>query len=139
MVSLNRNLENLQTHLLQELNFHFNIIEISETKITNVNSQFCVAKIPGYAFQHVPTPLGVVGIFIDESLNYHILEKTSNEAIQALWVEIFFDKNKNIICRIIYRQHNSPDRFQLYFDQSIENFTSFGKRVIIMGDFNIVN
>ena len=69
--------------------------------------------------------------------NYHILEKTSNEAFQALWIEISFDKNKNIICGIIYRQHNSPDRFQLYFDQSIENFTSFGKRVIIMGDFDI--
>ena len=73
-------------------------------------------------------------MFIDESLNYHILEKTSNEAFQTLWIEISFDKNKNIICGIIFRQHNSPDRFQLYFDQSIENFTSFGKHVIIMGD-----
>ena len=76
-------------------------------------------------------------MFIDESLNYHILEETSNEAFQALWVKISFDKNKNIICGIIYRQHNSPDRFQLYFEQSIENFTSFGKCVIIMGGFNI--
>ena len=84
IVSLNRNLENLQTHLLQELNFHFNIIGVSETKLTNVNSQFCVAR--GYAFEHVPTPLasGGVGMFIDESLNYHILENTSNEAFQAL-------------------------------------------------------
>ena len=70
-------------------------------------------------------------MFIDESLNYHILEKTSNQAFQALWIEISFDKNKDIICGIIYRQHNSPDRFQLYFEvQSIENFTSFEKRVI---------
>ena len=82
IVSLNRNLENLQTNLLQELNYHFNIVRVSETKITNINSQFCVAKIPGYAFEHVPTPLasGGVGMFIDESLNYHILEKTSNDA-----------------------------------------------------------
>ena len=136
---MNCNLENLQIQLLQELNFHFNIIGVSETKITNVNSQFCVAQIPSYAFEYVPTPLasGGVGMFIDESLNYHILEKTSNEAFQALWIEISFDKNKNIICGIIYIQHNSLDRFQLYFDQSIENFTSFGKRFIIMGDFNI--
>ena len=34
----------------------------------------------------------------------------------------------------IYRQNNSPDRFQLYFDESIENFTSFGKHAVIMGD-----
>ena len=50
-VSLNRNLENLQAHLLQELNFHFNSIGVSETKITNVSSQFSVGKIPGYAFE----------------------------------------------------------------------------------------
>ena len=76
-------------------------------------------------------------MFIDDSLNYHILEKTSNEAFRASWIKISFDKSKNIICGIIYRQHNSPDRFQFYFDQSIENFTYFGKRVIIMVDFNI--
>ena len=29
IVSLNRTLENIQTHLLQELNFHFNIIGVS--------------------------------------------------------------------------------------------------------------
>ena len=39
VVSLNRNLENLQTHILHELNFHFNIIGVSETKITNANSE----------------------------------------------------------------------------------------------------
>ena len=48
VVSLNRNLENLQTHILHELNFHFNIIGVSETKITNANSEMCTAKIPGY-------------------------------------------------------------------------------------------
>ena len=51
IVSLSRDLENLQTNLLQELNFYFSIIGVSETKITNVNSQFCVGKIPGYAFE----------------------------------------------------------------------------------------
>ena len=68
MVSLIRNLENLQIHLLQELKFHFNIIGVSETKITNVNSQFWVAKTPGYAFEYVPIPLasGGAGMFIDE-------------------------------------------------------------------------
>ena len=32
----------------------------------------CRAKIPGYSFEYVPTPLssGGVGLFIDESLNY---------------------------------------------------------------------
>ena len=46
-------------------------------------------------------------------------------------------KTKHNLRNNLQATYNSPDRFQLYFDQSIENFTSFGKRVIIMGDFNI--
>ena len=36
------------------------------------------------------------GLFVDQSVNYNILEKTSNEAFQALWVEISFVNHKNI-------------------------------------------
>ena len=81
----NRNLENLQTQLLHEVDFHFNIIGVTETKITNANSQMCTAHIPGYVFEYVPMPLasGGVGMFIDKSLNYRILEETSNEAFQC--------------------------------------------------------
>ena len=75
-------------------------------------------------------------MFIGESLQYLILGKTSTEAFQPLWVEISFENKKNVICGIPYRQHNSLDRFQLYFDESTEKFTSSGKHVIIMGDFN---
>ena len=36
-----------------------------------------------------------------------------------------------------YEPPYESDRFQLYFDQCIENFTSSGKRVIMIGDFNV--
>ena len=52
-------------------------------------------------------------------------------------MEIFFVNKKNIICGILYRQHNSPERFQQYFDETIGKFVSSGKHVVIMGDFNI--
>ena len=80
---------------------------------------------------------GGVGLFIHESLNYTVLEKISNEAFQALWIEISFANNKNIVCGIIYRQHNSPDQFMSYFEETIEKLTSLNKNVFIMGDFNI--
>ena len=139
VVSLNRNLENLQTHLLYELDFHFNVIGVTETKITNSNLHTCNANIPGYVFECVPTPLasGGVGLFIDETLSYSVLGKISNEAFQSLWIEITFVKKKSVICGVLYRQHNSPNRFQQYFDETIEKFTSSGKHVVIMGDFNI--
>ena len=139
VVSLNRNLENLHTsQLLHEADFHFNVIGVTETKITNANSQMCTAHIPGYVFEYVPTPLASrgVGMFIDESLDYRILEKTSNEAFQVLWTEFSFVNKKNVICGIFYRQHNSPEIFQSYFDETIEKLASSGKHIVIVGDFN---
>lgn len=40
-------------------------------------------------------------------------------------------------CGVMYRQHNSPDRFQSYFEETIEKLTSTGKQLYIIGDFNI--
>ena len=78
-----------------------------------------------------------IGLFVNQSLNYNVLEKISNEAFQALWVEFSFVDHKNIICGIIYRQHNSPDDFLTYLDRTIEKMVSDDKDVYIMGDFNI--
>ena len=61
--SLKSNLENLQTHLLNELDFHFNIIGVTETRITNSNFIDFNPNITGYNFQYVPTPLSAGGVF----------------------------------------------------------------------------
>ena len=73
----------------------------------------------------------------DTSLHHLILEKSSNEAFQALWIELSFVSKKNTICGIFYRQHNSPARFLEYFEQTLENFISTGKYVCVMGDFSL--
>ena len=120
---------------MHEVDVHFNVIEVTETKLTNANSQMCTAHIPGYVFEYVPTPLASrgVGMFIDESLDYRILEKTSNEAFQVLWTEFSFVNKKNVICGIFYRQHNSPEIFQSYFYETIEKLGTSGKHIVIMG------
>ena len=63
-------------------------------------------------------------MYIDNALNYTIIEKCTNEAFQALWIEI-------------YRQHNSPERFQAYFEETIEKLSVSCKTIYVMGDFNI--
>ena len=62
------------THYLQELGIHFNIIGVTETKITNSNENTGLSNIPGYVFEHVPTQLacGGVGLFVDETLSYSV-------------------------------------------------------------------
>ena len=138
IASISRNLKNVSI-LLDELDFPFNVIGITETKITISNENNFHPSIPGYVFEYVPTPLasGGVGLFVDQSLHYTVLEKTSNEAFQAIWIEISFVNHKNIVCGIIYRQHNSPEYFQSYFEEVIEKMVSVDKTVYIMGDLNI--
>ena len=76
-------------------------------------------------------------MYIDNTLEYVIIEKHSNEAFQALWIEIMNSNKKNIICGIIYRQHTNPDRFLTYFNEKVEQFSATGKLLCVMGDFNV--
>ena len=121
--SLKRNLENLQVQLLSELDYHFNIIGVTETKITNSTELNFNVEIMGYKFEYVPTPLsfGGVGMYVDNTLEYVIIEKHSNEAFQALWIEIINSNKKNIICGIIYRQHNNLIAFLLILMRRLNN------------------
>ena len=50
---------------------------------------------------------------------------------------VVWKEKKNIICGIIYRQHNSPESFQSYLDEVLERISSNDKIVHIMGDFNL--
>ena len=66
--SLRRNVkENFQVHLLDELNFDFSIIGVSETKIISGKNLDFNPNIPGYIFEYAPTPLasGGVGFYIN--------------------------------------------------------------------------
>ena len=110
--SLKRNFENFQVHLLDELNFEFSIIGVSETKIISGKEMEFNPSIPGYAFEYVPTlASGGVDLYINDSLKYTVIEKVSDEAFQSLWIEIKLPQKSNILFCIIYRQHNSHKRF----------------------------
>lgn len=67
-------------------------------------------------------------------ITIHFLECT--QSYQALWIEIHSRVNKNIICGIIYRQHNCPKDFLSYFDNALENYSNSGKILYVFGDFN---
>ena len=77
--SLSKTLENLQNYLLNELDTHFSIIGVSETRIVKDKVLLFDPNLPGYNFDHVPTPLsaGGVGLYINELIPYRILEKES--------------------------------------------------------------
>ena len=116
----------------------FSVMGITETRLANSDQPEQLPSLPGYEFEFVPSPLsaGGFGMFISDKFKYEIIEKTSTKAFQALWVEFLFEKKNNIICGIIYRQHNSPESFQANFDEALERFSQSDKTSYIMGDFN---
>jgi hypothetical protein len=88
---------NFQTHLSHwELDFNFSVIGITETKIRDNKFTDFNPEIVNYKFEFVPTPLasGGAGMYIRNDLGYTVLEKNSNKAFQALWVEIHFKTNQ---------------------------------------------
>ena len=56
---------------------------------------------------------------------------------QALWVEIHQTNAANVICRVLYCQHNSPEHFLKYFEETVENLIATGKPVYVKTDGNI--
>ena len=120
--SLKRNLENFQTHLLHELDYNFSVMGITEKKIRDDNFLDFNPHIEGYNLEFVPTPLasGGVALYIKNNLKYTVLEKQSNKAFQALWVEVHLINQANVISGVIYRQHNSPESFQEYFVDTLD-------------------
>ena len=47
---------------------------------------------------------------------------------------VVWKAKKNIICGIIYRQHDTPESLQSYLDEVLERISSNDKTVHIMGD-----
>ena len=91
--SLRRDLE---THILDKLDFPFGIIEITETRITNEDLGGFNYNIPGYSFEYVPTPLSAVGVgvYIIDDYNYFVIKKAAEAPYQALWIEVIIPKKK---------------------------------------------
>ena len=60
-------------------------------------------SIPGYVFEYVPTPLasGGVGLYINDSLKYTVIEKVSDEAFQSLWIEIQFNFRRKVTSFVV--------------------------------------
>ena len=60
----------------------WSVIEVSETKTSTIDSVNFDMSTPGYKFEYIPTPLASrgFGMYVKDSLNYMIIDKTSNEA-----------------------------------------------------------
>ena len=65
-------MESFQTHLLDELGHHFDIIGVTETRINQHKIVDFNPTIPKYNFEFVRMPLaaGGVGMYVNSLMNY---------------------------------------------------------------------
>ena len=78
--------------------------------------------------------------FIVAGVPVNITSKIRNLGVtmEALWIEISHEKQKNVICGIIYRQHNSPDQFIEYFNDTTEKLASTVSPINVIKTINVI-
>ena len=127
--------------LLNDLNYPFNIISLSETWLRS-NEQISNLDLPGYSFLSQPTTqrAGGVGLYIRNGIQFsvrHDLTSSTGES-EMLWVEIESDLDSNMICGVVYRHPSSNlETFLNNFYSVIGKISQEGKLCLISGDFNI--
>ena len=144
------NIHSLQLHkddldvLLDSLQFKFDIIAISETKLQkNVNPVHDI-NLPNY---HIPesTPTeaskGGTLLYISDTLNYKPrkdLELYEAKKLESTFVEIINETGKNCIVGCIYKHHNiSPREFNETLENLLSKLAKEKKPCFLAGDFNM--
>ena len=129
-------------HLISELSYKFPLIGLSETKISIDKELIPNINIPGYTFISEPSHFnaGGVAFYINDNLKYIIKSNYTKSTydFEALWIEIDFTTQSNIICGVIYRHPcGNLDNFMDYINSTIESINQENKVCLFMGDFNV--
>ena len=141
--SLNKNFDDLQ-HLLNYPKKIFDIIAISETRITKQVSLSNNLNLNNYCFEFTPTETSAGGTLL--YIANHLSNKCLNDLniykeneLESTFIEIVNPKKSNIIVRVIYR-HPSMDLSDFncnYLNQLLENISKEQKSIFLLVDFNV--
>ena len=141
--SLNKNFGDLQ-HLFSCTKNFFDIIAISETRITKQVSLLNNLNPNNYSFEFTPTETSAGGtlLYIANHLSYKCrndLNIYKKIELESTFIEIVNPRKSNIIVGVIYR-HPSMDLNDFncnYLSKLLENISKEQKSVFLLGDFNV--
>ena len=143
IASLSAHFDELNT-MLSLLNFEFNIIGVTETRIINNFSPPININIEGYVIEHTPTDASCGGalLYISNKLNYKPrkdLLMLKSKQLESIFIEIIIPKKENIIVGCIYRHPcMSINEFNDYYLLPLLQKLSYeNKSIFLTGDFNI--
>ena len=146
---LHLNIVTLQSHIneLREsialLNFPFDLIAISETKLKTDCAIPTNIDLQGYYLEKTTTDtfFGGVALYIRKSFNYSVRKELScsdKNVAESVFIEIERKNQKNIIVGCMYRHHSDLQTFNESFLSTIlKKLTKHkNKTVFLCGDFN---
>ena len=141
--SLNKNFDYLD-HLLKCTNKVFDIIAVTETRITKQTSLATNVNLRNYAIEFTPTESSAGGtlLYIASHLPYKLrldLNIYKSNQLESTFVEIINPKKSKIFIGCIYKHPNMDvsDFKNYYLSQIFEIVSKEQKQVFILGDFNI--
>ena len=141
--SLNKNFDDLQ-HLLSCTKRNFDIIAISEKRITKQVSLLNNLNLNNYSFEFTPTETSAGGtlLYVANHLSYKCrngLNIYKKNELESTFIEIVNPKKSNILVGVIYR-HPSMDLADFncnYLNKLLENISKEQKSIFLLGDFNV--
>ena len=142
--SLSKNFDDLE-YLLKTTNMNFDIIAISETRITkNINNILSNINLNNYAFEFTPTEFSAGGtlIYVANHLAYkprtdlQIYKKCD---LESTFIEIINPKKSNIFIGCIYRHSNMDltDFNKDYLNPLLAKLSKGREIVFLLGDYNV--
>ena len=141
--SLSKNFDDLE-YLLQTTNMNFDIIAISETRITKNINKISNISLNDYAFEFTPTESSAGGtlIYVANHLAYKPrtdLQIYKKHDLESTFIEIINPKKSNIIIGCIYRHPNMDlnDFINDYLNPLLAKLSKEKKTVFILGDYNV--
>ena len=142
--SLSKNFDDLQ-HLLRCTKKFFDIIAVSETRITKNVSLLNNLNLNNYSFEFTPTETCAGGtlLYIANHLSYKCrndLNIYKKDELESTFIEIFNQNKSNIIVVVIYRHPSIHDLTDLncnYLNKLLENISKEQKSFFLLGDFNV--
>ena len=149
MALLRLNISSLSSHinelklLLSSFNENFDIICITESRITKSNLPTSNIHTPGYNIEQTPTESSAGGtlIYISQKLSYKNrpdLQIYNPKHLESTFIEILLPYKSNFIIGTVYKHPPmKPYSFNTSFSQLLQKIKRENKKTIITSDFNL--
>ena len=122
----------------------FDIICISESRITKNNSLTTNINIPGYNFEHTPTEskAGDSLMYILDKISYKLrndLNIYCSKQLESVFIEVLIPNKQNQLIGTVYKHPSmNVSKFNHeYLTDILTKIKNENKNIILMGDFNV--